>query len=59
MENEEAVRDIAMSFQKECHESVRVVLKHFPGADMNTAINAWMFRKLAELKLQIDSLTKS
>lgn len=43
-------------FQKECQLAVDRMAKEIPDIDINQARQVWMFTKLAELQIQINSL---
>lgn len=54
---EEEILKIAEGFQDECHAMVEKI-KANTSAAYQDATNIWMFKKLAELQLEIDRLKK-
>ena len=58
MEQEFEIRQIANHFQEDCHKAVEVVLTETEGkSSYQDATNVWIFRKMAELQLQIEQIT--
>lgn len=61
MTREKLVQEKAEELQKECHSFVREVI-NYPGSNKDLTVqdvtNVWLFRKLAELQLDIESKQK-
>ncbi len=60
MAKEKDIDDLAEHFQRSCHETVSYVMKHqktLPdNGSVQDATNVWLFRKLAELQIEINEL---
>lgn len=56
---EELIQKRAEKLQEECHTIVEFVKENNSMMGYQDATNVWMFRKLAELELQIDELKKN
>ena len=49
----------AATFQKDCHETVEMIFdRKKERVQYQDATNVWIFRKLAELQVQISELNK-
>ncbi len=56
---EEGLEDIAKRFQKECHNTVKIITSNSDNPsdiECQDAINVFLYRKLAELQFQINQL---
>ena len=60
MSNQKEIDDLAERFQKDCHKTVETIFenhKFIPDAgSVQDATNVWLFRKLAELQLEINDV---
>jgi hypothetical protein len=56
-EHEKLIQEKAEEFQNECHSVVELI-KSNTSVDYADATNVWIFRKLAEMQLEIDALKK-
>jgi hypothetical protein len=55
----EQIKKIAESFQEDCHCSVKKILKLDPQMPLNSAIHAWMYKKLAEYEIRLRRLERT
>lgn len=50
------IQELAEQFQEECHEQNKEIIKRLDTCTTQDATNVWLFIKLAELQLRIQTL---
>lgn len=53
-QTEVTILDAAKEIQEECHKTVEYIVAHTENCNHQDATNVFIFRKLAELQLQIN-----
>lgn len=56
MDKNQQIFDLAEHIQEECHKTVEYIMANSPKVEHQDAVNVFIFRKLAEIELQIKEL---
>ena len=56
MDKNQQIFDLAEHIQEECHKTVEYIMANSPKVEHQDAVNVFIFRKLAEIQIQIKEL---